>query len=98
MRHPLLLQRSLPRLPQPPLAAPPDFETSHLDLLEGVPGGSVPDQAPAEAEEQVGPHAHSFQALAHLHALFIFLDSIAQLLHPTLCMYLPIEACLQGCQ
>jgi hypothetical protein len=55
MRHPLLLQQSLPRLPQPPAPAPPDFETSHLDLLGGLPGGSAPDQAPDEDERQVSP-------------------------------------------
>jgi hypothetical protein len=45
MRHPLLLQRSLPPLPKPPASTPPeDFEKSYLDLL-GPPGSNVPKQS-----------------------------------------------------
>ena len=61
MRHPLLLQRSLPRLPAPPVSAPADFdfETSHLDLA-GEPGSSVdpsPVRARSDAEPAVQPPA-----------------------------------------
>ena len=52
MRHPLLLQRALPRLPAPPVPAPADFETSHLDLA-GEPGSDIeppPDQAPSDTD------------------------------------------------
>ena len=57
MRHPLLLQRALPRLPTPPVPAPADFETSHLDLA-GEPGSSVdppPDRTPSDTDSAVLP-------------------------------------------
>ncbi|CAL8471247.1 g10789 [Coccomyxa elongata] len=48
MRHPLLLQRSLPPLPPIPLSPAQDLDTSFLDLV-GPPSSSTPVEAPAEA-------------------------------------------------
>lgn len=50
MRHPLLLQRSLPPLPPLLLAAAQDLDTSFLDMA-GPLGSSVPAQAPPVARE-----------------------------------------------
>lgn len=50
MRHPLLLQRSLPRLPPIPLTPAQDLDTSFLDLV-GASGSSTPLEAPPEASK-----------------------------------------------
>ena len=47
MRHPLLLQRALPPLPEPPAAAEADLGASHLSML-GLPPPPPPGQ-PASA-------------------------------------------------
>ena len=50
MRHPLLLQRSLPRLPPIPLTPAQDLDTSFLDLV-GPPSSSTPVEAPPETSK-----------------------------------------------
>ena len=55
MRHPLLLQKSLAPLPEPPSAASNDVKLSYLDSF--LPGADVPSQAPS----QVSSDANSEQ-------------------------------------
>ncbi|KAK9844214.1 hypothetical protein WJX81_008230 [Elliptochloris bilobata] len=59
MRHPLLLQRALPPLPEPPAAAEVDFASSHLNMLGPPPAAparhksDAPEAAPAELPRPV---------------------------------------------
>lgn len=59
MRHPLLLQRSLPPLPPTPLARPQDLDTSFLDM-------ATPSRAPAHNPPEGSPAQVLPQALTPL--------------------------------
>lgn len=57
MRHPLLLQKALPPLPELPSAACEDVELSYLDSF-GAPGADVqrqsqPEPSASEGDQQV---------------------------------------------
>lgn len=58
MRHPLLLQRALPPLPEPPAAAEADFGASHLSML-GLPPPPPPAELASAAANGAGPVARA---------------------------------------